>query len=106
MVRDAFALIRTQAVDRVAHCRNPRELTEHAADIERETQDLRVVVVPEINAGTAALAYAVINPAIGLDGLVRCHREQWSDGRADDAQSLDRVDEVDERDRRALTRLR
>ena len=36
------------------------------ADIERETQNLRVVVVPEINAGTASLAYAVINPALGL----------------------------------------
>ena len=41
-------------------------LMEGSADIERETQDLRVVVVPEINAGTASLAYAVINPAIGL----------------------------------------
>jgi uncharacterized protein YhdP len=39
---------------------------EGSADIERETQDLRVVVVPEINAGTASLAYAVINPAVGL----------------------------------------
>jgi uncharacterized protein YhdP len=27
---------------------------------------LRIVVVPEINAGTASLAYAVINPAVGL----------------------------------------
>jgi hypothetical protein len=36
------------------------------ADIARETQDLRVVVVPEINAGTASLAYAAINPAVGL----------------------------------------
>jgi uncharacterized protein YhdP len=41
-------------------------LMEGSADIMRETQDLRVVVVPEINAGTASLAYAVINPAIGL----------------------------------------
>ena len=41
-------------------------LMEGSADLERETQDLRVVVVPEINAGTASLAYAVINPAIGL----------------------------------------
>lgn len=36
------------------------------ADLHRETQDLHVVVVPEINAGTASLAYAAINPAIGL----------------------------------------
>ena len=41
-------------------------LMEGSADLERETQDLRVLVVPEINAGTASLAFAVINPAIGL----------------------------------------
>ena len=41
-------------------------LMEGQADIARETQDLRVIVVPEINAGTASLAYAAINPAIGL----------------------------------------
>ena len=41
-------------------------LMEGMADVEHETQDLRVVVVPEINAGTASLAYAAINPAIGL----------------------------------------
>ncbi|OZB69601.1 MAG: hypothetical protein B7X36_13980 [Thiomonas sp. 14-64-326] len=31
-----------------------------------ETQNLRVVVVPNINAGAASLAYALINPVIGL----------------------------------------
>ena len=41
-------------------------LMEGSADIARETQSLRVLVVPEINAGTASLAYAVINPAVGL----------------------------------------
>jgi uncharacterized protein (TIGR02099 family) len=41
-------------------------LMEGKADIARETQDLRVIVVPEINAGTASLAYAAINPAVGL----------------------------------------
>lgn len=45
-------------------------LMEGSADIARETQDLRVVVVPEINAGTAALAYAVINPAVGLGAFL------------------------------------
>jgi len=45
-------------------------LMEGSADIARETQELRVVVVPEINAGTAALAYAVINPAIGLGAFL------------------------------------
>lgn len=41
-------------------------LMEGQADLQRETQDLRVVVVPEINAGTASIAYAAINPAVGV----------------------------------------
>ncbi len=41
-------------------------LMDGGADIDRETQDLRVWVVPDVNAGAASLAYAVINPAIGL----------------------------------------
>lgn len=45
-------------------------LMEGEADIEDETQDLRVIVVPELNAGTASLAYAVINPAVGLGSFV------------------------------------
>ncbi len=45
---------------------NAAVLMEGRADIARETQDLRVIVVPEINAGTASLVAAVINPAVGL----------------------------------------
>lgn len=45
-------------------------LMEGNADLRHETQDLRVFVVPEINAGTASLAYAVINPGIGLGTFV------------------------------------
>lgn len=45
-------------------------LMEGQADIERETQDLRVIVVPEIDAGTASLAYAAINPALGLGAFL------------------------------------
>ncbi|TFZ01997.1 YhdP family protein [Ramlibacter humi] len=45
---------------------NAAVLMEGKADIARETQDIRVVVVPEINAGTASLVAAAINPAIGL----------------------------------------
>ena len=41
-------------------------LIEGRADIVRETQDLKVVVVPEINAGTASLYVATINPLVGL----------------------------------------
>ena len=45
---------------------NAAVLMDGSADIGRETQDLRVIVVPEINAGTASLIATVINPAIGL----------------------------------------
>ena len=45
-------------------------LMEGHADIASETQELRVLVVPEINAGTASLAYAVINPAVGLGSFL------------------------------------
>jgi uncharacterized protein YhdP len=45
---------------------NAAVLMEGRADIAKETQDLKVVVVPEINAGTASLVAAVINPAVGL----------------------------------------
>ncbi len=45
-------------------------LMEGHADIARETQDLKVVVIPEINAGTASLVYTIINPAIGLGSFL------------------------------------
>jgi uncharacterized protein (TIGR02099 family) len=45
---------------------NAAVLMEGSANIARETQDLKVVVVPELNAGTASLIATVINPAIGL----------------------------------------
>ena len=45
---------------------NAAVLMEGKADIEQETQDIKVVVVPEINAGTASLIASVINPAIGI----------------------------------------
>jgi uncharacterized protein (TIGR02099 family) len=41
-------------------------LIEGSADLVHETQKLKVVVVPEINAGTASLYVATINPLIGL----------------------------------------
>ncbi|MEZ5701091.1 MAG: AsmA-like C-terminal region-containing protein [Burkholderiaceae bacterium] len=43
---------------------------EGSADIGREEQDLKVVVVPEINAGTAALIATAINPAVGLGTFI------------------------------------
>jgi uncharacterized protein YhdP len=45
-------------------------LMEGVANLRAETQDLKVFVVPEINAGTASLAYAAINPAIGLGTFI------------------------------------
>jgi uncharacterized protein (TIGR02099 family) len=48
-------------------------LAEGSASLPGATQDLRVWVVPDFNAGAASLAYAVINPALGLGTLVT----QW-----------------------------
>ncbi|WP_157694190.1 YhdP family protein [Hydrogenophaga crassostreae] len=49
---------------------NAAVLMEGSADIGREQQDLKVVVVPEINAGTAALIATAINPAVGLGTFI------------------------------------
>ena len=49
---------------------NAAVLMEGRADILRETQDLRVVVVPEINAGTASLVATIINPVVGLGSFL------------------------------------
>jgi uncharacterized protein YhdP len=45
---------------------NAAVLMQGSADIARETQDLRVVVVPEINAGTASLLAYAANPAMAV----------------------------------------
>ncbi len=45
---------------------NAAVMMEGQADIAKETQDLKVVVIPEINAGTASLIASAINPAVGL----------------------------------------
>ncbi len=49
---------------------NAAVLMEGSADIDKETQDLRVVVVPEINAMTASLVATAINPVIGLGSFL------------------------------------
>lgn len=41
-------------------------LMEGSADLGAETTDLRVLVVPNLDAGGATLAYTAINPAVGL----------------------------------------
>jgi uncharacterized protein YhdP len=45
---------------------NAAVLMEGRADLVRETQDVKAVVVPEVNAGTASLIATAINPAVGL----------------------------------------
>lgn len=45
-------------------------LMEGHANIRDETQDLQVFVVPDVNAAAASLAYAAINPVIGLGTFV------------------------------------
>lgn len=49
---------------------NAAVLMEGRADIQRETQDLHVVVVPEINAMTASLVATAINPVVGLGSFL------------------------------------
>ncbi|WP_293641399.1 YhdP family protein [Polaromonas sp.] len=49
---------------------NAAVLMDGSADIARETQNIKVIVVPEINAGTASLIATVINPAIGLGSFL------------------------------------
>jgi len=45
-------------------------MLEGKADIEHETQDLKVVVVPDLNTGTATLLYTIINPVVGLTSFL------------------------------------
>jgi uncharacterized protein YhdP len=40
------------------------------ADLLAETQNTRVLVLPELNAGLASLGYALVNPAIGLGSFL------------------------------------
>ncbi|WP_374661694.1 YhdP family protein [Inhella sp.] len=48
-------------------------LMEGSADLAAETADLRVLVVPNLDAGGASLAYTAINPAVGLTAFLA----QW-----------------------------
>ena len=71
----AFDFVRGDAVieQGIAHTSNLQMkgvnaavLMEGQADIDKETQRLKVVVIPEINVGSASLLYSAINPLIGL----------------------------------------
>ncbi|MDD5027944.1 MAG: AsmA-like C-terminal region-containing protein, partial [Rhodoferax sp.] len=52
---------------------NAAVLMDGQANLADETQDIKVVVVPEVNAGTASLIATVINPAVGLGSFLA----QW-----------------------------
>lgn len=52
---------------------NALVIMEGTADIVKETQNLRVVVVPEISATGVSVAYIAVNPAIGIGSLIA----QW-----------------------------
>ncbi|MCX8520033.1 MAG: DUF3971 domain-containing protein, partial [Rhodoferax sp.] len=45
---------------------NANVLMEGQADLNKETQSLSVVVVPEVNVSSATLLYSTVNPAVGL----------------------------------------
>ena len=45
---------------------NAAVLMEGSTDIAKETQSLKVVVIPELNAGSASLIASAINPVVGL----------------------------------------
>lgn len=45
-------------------------LVDGSADLRQETQDLRIVAVPELNTTGASLAWAALNPAVGLGAFV------------------------------------
>jgi uncharacterized protein (TIGR02099 family) len=49
-------------------------LMQGSADLQHETQDLRVLIVPKFDAAGAALATMAINPAVGLGTLLA----QWA----------------------------
>lgn len=77
-------------------------LIEGESDLARETQDLKVVVVPEINAGNVSLYLATINPLIGLTNYLAqlvlakpLARAGTSEFRIDGTWSQPRVTKVD-----------
>jgi uncharacterized protein YhdP len=49
---------------------NAAVLLEGLADISKETQHLKVVVIPDIDAGTASLVVAAINPVVGISSYL------------------------------------
>ncbi|MDI9330635.1 MAG: YhdP family protein [Alphaproteobacteria bacterium] len=49
---------------------NVAVLMEGQTNIAQETQDLKIMVIPDINAGGASLVYSAINPVVGLTTFI------------------------------------
>ncbi len=49
---------------------NALVLMDGTVDLARESQNLHVVVIPEINAGAASVAYGLVNPVLGLGSFL------------------------------------
>ncbi len=45
-------------------------LLDGSVDLVQETQNLHVAVIPEVNVGAASVAYAVVNPVVGLGSFL------------------------------------
>jgi uncharacterized protein YhdP len=45
---------------------NAAVMMDGQADIAKETQSVRVIVIPEINAGSASVIASILNPLVGL----------------------------------------
>ena len=49
---------------------NAAVLMDGTVDLARESQNLHVVVIPEINAGAASVAYLIVNPVVGIGSFL------------------------------------
>lgn len=49
---------------------NALVLMDGTVDLARESQNMHVVVIPEINAGAASVAYGLVNPVLGLGSFL------------------------------------
>lgn len=74
-VRGDVAITQGQARTNNLQMKGPNAvvLMEGSADIAKETQAIKVVVIPELNAAGAALVYTAVNPVVGIYSLLA----QW-----------------------------
>ena len=65
-------LVAGSAITHNLHMRGPQALVamEGSASLVHETQDLRVLIVPNLDAGAAALAASILNPVVGISAFL------------------------------------